>query len=79
MGFDGGPSMLAKFITILLAFGLNCLWKELKTKYLLLIVVLRSLRLEQFHKQFRKFVFQFPTIGLISKCRVTHINAPLKE
>jgi len=30
MGFDGGPSMLAKFITILLAFGLNCLWKGKK-------------------------------------------------
>ena len=69
--------MLAKFITILLAFGLNCLWTKLKTKYLLLKVVLRISR-SGFHKQFRKFVFLLPMIGLRSKYRVA-INAPLKE
>ena len=31
MGFDGGPSILAKFIIILLAFGLNCL-ERIKNK-----------------------------------------------
>ena len=58
MGFDGGPSMLAKFITILLAFGLNCL--ERKT-ILSVLMISKS----TFHKQLKEFicVFLFPVTG----------------